>query len=239
MNSEYGEKYRQLYETHWWWRARERAILDALDRQFRGSSSERILDIGCGDGLFFDKLCQFGEVDGVEVCADLVSADNPHRERIHVGPFDDSFQPSRQYTAILMLDVLEHLPDPVAALRKTHSLLAPDGKLLIHVPAFRSLWTNHDVLNQHYTRYDRRSLMGLVQKASLVVERMKYLFYWTCPVKLAIRLKERLTSARPAPPTTPPAAVNRLCYLACRFEQLACRRFAPPFGSSLMAVVAK
>ena len=111
MDRDYGLKYRNLYENHWWWRARECAILTRFEA-ISSVGEHRILDIGCGDGLFFDKLSAFGDVHGVEVNRQLVSPDNPHRDRIHVGPFDDSYQPGRQFSVILMLDVLEHLPDP-------------------------------------------------------------------------------------------------------------------------------
>ena len=71
--------------------------------------------------------------------AALVSSDNPHRDRVYIGEFDDRFLPGKRYSLILMLDVLEHLPDPAAALRRVESLLQPDGKFVVTVPAFRAL----------------------------------------------------------------------------------------------------
>src|SRR2546426_4518668 len=51
---------------HWWWRARERLILDVLRRLRPGAGWSAILDVGCGDGLFFERLAEFGPVEGVE-----------------------------------------------------------------------------------------------------------------------------------------------------------------------------
>ena len=76
------------------------------------SRRERILDIGCGDALFFDRLAEFGEVEGVEPCLDLISPGNPHRDRIYVCPFDENFRPGKQYSLILMLDVLSIWRNP-------------------------------------------------------------------------------------------------------------------------------
>ena len=55
-------------------------------------------------------------MEGVEIDGSLVSHHNPYRERIYIGPFDRSFQPSKQFTLIVLLDVLEHLQDPRKAI---------------------------------------------------------------------------------------------------------------------------
>ena len=237
MNSDYAARYRHLYMNHWWWRAREEAILRVLQHLPRGRWRQQILDIGCGDGLLFDKLREFGDVEGVEVCADLVSPGSPWRDQIHVGPFDESFQPEGQYDRILMLDVLEHFENPLAALRHARTLLAPNGILVIHVPALRMLWTSHDDVNHHYTRYTRRTLRQVVHQASLNVESMRYLFHWTCPVKLAIRAKESLLAATSRLPSVPRPWLNRFCLRLCQLEQRIFRRHSPGFGSSILAVV--
>ena len=236
MDSDYAANYRRLYENHWWWRAREAAVLQVLQEHCSADSPRRILDIGCGDGLLFDKLAPWGEVEGVEVCSELVSSDNPWRSNIYLGPFDELYQPARKYDLILMLDVLEHFEDPVAALRHASRLLEPDGMLLIHVPAFRALWTSHDDINHHYTRYSQRSLRHVLQQAAFDVTRQQYTFYWTCPVKLAIRAKERLLGTASRPAEVPPSWVNSICYQLCRLEQRLFRRRSPGFGSSILAL---
>src|SRR5688572_18724787 len=116
MKSEYARAYGELYRRHWWWRAREAMLLRELRRRSPGNGRGRILDVGCGDGLCFDELQALGEVWGVEAAASLVASDGPYQTRIHVGRFDRSFEPAAPFGLILMLDVLEHLSDPVEAL---------------------------------------------------------------------------------------------------------------------------
>ena len=239
MQADYAAQYRELYQRHWWWRARERFILRELDRLELRLGIESILDVGCGDGLFFDELSRYGDVHGVEADEALVSPGGVWRERIHIGPFDERFQPQRRFTLIVMLDVLEHLADPLSALAHVDRLLADDGKLLLTVPAFNLLWTTHDDLNHHYTRYTKSRLGEVAEKAGLEVLRMRYLFQWTCPVKLAVRLKERLVSTKPASPRLPSPIVNRALYGATLLEQAIMERLPPPFGSSLLMVARK
>ena len=237
MNTDYAVTYRDLYRRHWWWRAREHAILKEIAGGLTASNVPRsILDVGCGDGLLFDALRPYGEVFGVEPDATTISPQSPWRDRIFQQPFDRQFQPGRSFDLILMLDVLEHLEDRAAALSQARSLLRDGGRLLITVPALQVLWTNHDDLNHHYRRYTKDSLRDDLRRTAWRIRQLRYLFHWTCPAKLAVRLSESLSPRPPAPPRVPHWLVNSLCYTACRFEQATISRVDMPFGSSLLAI---
>lgn len=239
MDTEYGARYRDLYERHWWWRARERVVLDVLRRHRPVAGWRTILDVGCGDGLFFDALAQLDGVqlvEGVEPARALVSPNGRHVDRIHVVPFDASFDTGRRYSLVLMLDVLEHLEDPGAALRHALSLLEPGGVFLATVPAFMALWTRHDALNHHFTRYDRRSMRALAHNAGLRIDEARYLFHWTALAKLATRVVEAIVPGAPAAPKVPPAPINSALYAITRLEQRLTSGLPLPFGSSLLVV---
>ena len=239
MDADYGAQYRALFEHHWWWRARERVILAALERHRPASGWRNVLDVGCGDGLFFDALAQLEGVklvEGVEPGAALVSPTGPHRASIHVAPFDESFDTGRRYSLVLMLDVLEHLPDPAAALRHALSLLETDGVFVATVPAFMALWTRHDDLNHHYTRYDRASMEALAAKAGLRIVEARYFFHWTAGAKLLTRMAERIRPGAPSAPSVPAGPVNRALYGLSRLEERLLGGLGIPFGSSLLVV---
>jgi SAM-dependent methyltransferase len=235
MDAEYARHYRDLYQRHWWWRAREALVLATIRRLRAGRGPGRILDVGSGDGLFFGRLAEFGEVEGIEPDASLLSAGSPHRARITVAPFDTRFQPGHRYALVLMLDVLEHLADAEGALRHARSLLEPDGRLVVTVPAFGWLWTHHDELNRHYLRYTRATFADVAARAGLWVEESRYFFHWTVPGKLAVRAKERVLGPG-GPERVPPAPLNRALYLLSRAEQATAGTLHLPFGTSLLAV---
>ena len=236
MDREYGNRYRDLYEKHWWWRARTKYIVDTLRRYRPQSGWTTILDVGCGDALFFERLKEFGDVEGVEPCRELVSPDNPHRSRIHIGSFDEHFAPGKSYSLVLMLDVLEHLPDPIAALKHAMELLEAQGTFIATVPAFKVLWTNHDLLNHHFTRYTQQSFREIADRAGLEIEEERYLYHWTFPVKLGIRLAERTLHLKPKPPMVGKGWTNEFLYAVSRLEQVVLSSLPIPFGSSLMVV---
>jgi SAM-dependent methyltransferase len=239
VDPKYGEAYRELFEKHWWWRSRTELIVDKLRQMRPTRQHERILDIGCGDGLFFDRLAEFGEVEGVEPSMDLVSPHNPHRSRIHVCPFDENFRPGKQYSLVTMLDVLEHLENPIDALRHALELLAPAGLMIITVPALMALWTNHDVLNHHLTRYTKRSFRQVACLAGFETQEERYLYHWTCPVKLGVRVMEGLVRSQPEAPRIPASWANDVLFRVSRFEQRTLSTLPMPFGSSLMVVGGK
>lgn len=191
MDSRYATVYADLYRRHWWWRAREAAVVATI-QELALPRPAQILDVGCGDALFFDRLEEFGAVEGLEVDASLVSAETRQTRRVFVQPFDAAFDPGKRYDLILMLDVLEHVPDPEAALRHATHLLEPGGYLLVTVPALRWLWTSHDDFNQHRTRYHRDELGQELRHAGLAVEALRFLFLWPVVGKIGVKLKEKL-----------------------------------------------
>ena len=166
----------------------------------------------------------------------MIDPQGGFRDRIHIGPFDDSFAPGRRYGLMLMLDVLEHLTEPERAIRHALDLLEPDGLFLATVPAFNALWTGHDDLNQHLRRYTKGSFKRLARSAGLQIGTLCYFFHWTFPGKLGVRLVEAIRSSQPRPPTVPKPVINNSLYALSRFEAATVGRLRLPFGSSLLAV---
>jgi SAM-dependent methyltransferase len=238
MEPEYARRYRALWERHWWWRARRRLILSCLTRLRAEAPFGRILDVGCGSGLFFEALSAFGSVEGVEPDVELAAA-SAWRDHIHAGPFDRSLGLEGTYGLVLFLDVLEHLADPVPALRYAVDLLAPGGRVVITVPAFRFLWTHHDVINRHERRYTRRGLGRELRAAGLAAREVRYFFHWTVAAKLAVRLVEGLSGRPSPPPRVPPAGLNAALYALSRLEQRAIGPLRLPFGTSILAIASR
>ena len=63
LQAEYAQRYRVLWRRHWRWRSRESFVIGWIERLHGCSPCRRILDVGCGDGLFFERLVAFGRYD--------------------------------------------------------------------------------------------------------------------------------------------------------------------------------
>ncbi|MGH8482447.1 MAG: class I SAM-dependent methyltransferase [Nevskiaceae bacterium] len=70
----------------------------------------------------------------------------------------------------LLLDVLEHLPDPSRALDQVHGALKPGGRLILQVPF---LYPLHDVPHD-YTRWTEHGLRALAGRSGFSIERATY-----------------------------------------------------------------
>lgn len=237
MEPEYARQYQRLYQQHWWWRAREAVILEELRRLISPASRPRILDVGCGAGLFFDRLSEWGEVYGVESDAQIVAMAGRHASRIRHAAVDGNFALDETFDVILLLDVLEHLPDPIECLRAIGRHLTPGGQILLTLPAFRCLWTSHDRLNHHRTRYTKRALCQEAAAADLEVIRQFYFFHWMFAAKMAVRIKESFAKPQPKSPAVPLTIVNRALLWGCQIERATYGRLPLPFGGSLLGVL--
>lgn len=234
MDAAYTAAYADLYRRHWWWRVRERILLDKI-RTLLGSRAQdaRILDVGCGAGLFFDALEQFGHVEGIEADPLAVRQSGRWRSRIHVGELE-TFTTGAPFDVILALDVVEHVPAPDIMLRRAAALLARDGRMLITAPAFDWLWTSHDDLNHHVKRYNAAQMRELARNAGLVPLETRYLFQSLVVPKLVVRTREALRPSSASVPRVPPDALNRVLQGWFRAENAIAGWL--PFGSSVMAV---
>jgi SAM-dependent methyltransferase len=235
MDPAYAAAYRDLYERHWWWRARERFLLDRLEAASGGRTDLRILDVGCGDALFFDELQMFGGVTGIETDASFLS-DGRWRSRIHTEPLDEAWARSHTFDWILMLDVLEHVEEADALLSAARTTLASGGRLFITVPALPALWTYHDELNHHFRRYTRTSLHAAMIRARLEPLELRYFFHWLAPLKLLVRCREAIVPRKSGSIERVPApALNGMAYAVSRVEQIIPGSGRIPFGTSLYA----
>jgi SAM-dependent methyltransferase len=238
MDAGYAARYADLHARHWWWRSREEYVIRQV-RKLAGGRRLRILDIGCGDGLAWNALAPFGDVEGIEPDAGLLRSDSPHRDRIEISPFPGRPRTQR-YDLLLMLDVLEHIEDDKAALAAAWDLLLPGGHLVLTVPALMLLWSEFDVLNRHHRRYRPGPLAELLRGAGFEVLVDRYYFFWSALPLLGRKLLFRAKDADDSKfINVPPAPVNRLLHIASAIDHHVTSKLPAPFGSSIIAVARK
>jgi SAM-dependent methyltransferase len=101
----------------------------------KGSGRPRLLDVGCGFGGFVAAMRERGwDAEGVDPSPAVVAA-AAHRGRpVWLGTLEGLPEECGGYDAVTMFYVLEHLPDPLAAVEKAWRLLSRGGTILIRVP---------------------------------------------------------------------------------------------------------
>jgi 2-polyprenyl-3-methyl-5-hydroxy-6-metoxy-1,4-benzoquinol methylase len=136
----------------------------------------RLLEVGCGHGLLLDEARRLGyETVGLEVSLAAVDfardvLDLDVREQT-IEELDDL----ERFDVIALVDVLEHLPDPVATITRCNELLASDGVLCIVTPdpssptarlAGRRWWA---LVPAHSYLLPRRTLLELLAARGLTI----------------------------------------------------------------------
>ncbi len=102
-----------------------------IERYVRGGS---ILDVGCAAGFFLEALGPTWDPYGCDASSAMARvAKEKFPERIAEAGFEE-YSPGRTFDVITMWDVIEHVADPVACIKKISSLLNDDGFLFIGTP---------------------------------------------------------------------------------------------------------
>jgi SAM-dependent methyltransferase len=161
-----------------------------------------VLDLGAGDG-FVGGLLLDALPDGSSVtCVDAEYTDQHLASLAGAAPRIQFTRtsPDREFDAIAMLDVLEHIADDRGFLRDfVPRRLRPGGRLLVSVPAHQALFTQHDVALGHHRRYAQGELRDVLASAGLVPLMAGSLFGSLLAPRALAKLRERARGIRSAP----------------------------------------
>jgi SAM-dependent methyltransferase len=238
------EKLARQEREYWWHRSRAHVLRQLVHAHCR--DCRLVLDAGCGTG---------GNIDWLSTKATVVAADTSHEalrllsirrpERLVASDVEHQPWPDATFDLILMADVLEHVDDRTA-LAEAFRILRPGGILVATVPAYKLLWSDHDVALHHKRRYTKALLTARVRTAGFEIRLASYLFMVALLPALLARtvwmLSRRLQSERPPPATLRPSlpkVVNDVLVLAHRGEAALLQRTSLPFGLSVACVAAK
>jgi len=238
MEREVYHRMAALQDRHWWFVGRRRVLAAVLAR-LNLPKGARILEAGCGTGGNLAMLSCFGDVHGFEPDAEARALVDGHMScDLRDGRLPDGipFAPG-SFDLVTALDVVEHLEDDRASLQALAAQLRPGGLLLITVPAWKFLWSQHDESHHHRRRYGRDELLRLVEEVGLRPELVTFFNSLLFPVVVLVRLLKKLLRIEDAADDVlPPAAANRLLTALFAAERFFVGRLPMPPGVSLLVV---
>jgi glycosyltransferase involved in cell wall biosynthesis len=155
-----------------------------VDR-FRPALGKRILEIGAGFGnmsrhLAGAELLVVSDLDpvGIEYLKGVFRDQKNVRVASYRFPLEPAARQELKALApdtVVCLNVLEHIEEDDATLADLKEVLAPGGRLVLLVPAQKSLYGTLDEHLRHFRRYEKDELTGKLATAGFAVEDCRFL----------------------------------------------------------------
>ena len=146
--------------------------------------TKTLFDVGAGSGFFASIFVSHDEKIKA-YCIDPYYSDEQVGEKRNLIFVRDV--PSVQPDTLLFIDVLEHVEDDLKLLSQYVDKSQKDAVFVISVPAFQSLWSNHDVFLEHFRRYRKADVQKLIKNAGLIELEASYIFGSIFPLVWIIR----------------------------------------------------
>ena len=142
----------------------------------------RLLEVGCAYGFFLQEAKPWFDVTGIELAADAAAHCARSGLTVHAGMADEAtLRCLGTFDVIVMLDVIEHLPDPHGMLRLLGRHLAPGGIIVITTGDFGSpvarlsgRYWRLMTPPQHLWFFTRVSLARMARSADLALEHVDH-----------------------------------------------------------------
>ena len=221
--------------THWWFRSKA-TFVSLLIRRFAATDGW-LVDIGAGPGGVTAMLGWAPDRSvALERNIQLVR-ETKRRNAVQAVVGDASQLPIADATAniVCLLDVIEHLSDPVSAIREAARILTSDGRLIINVPAHPRLWSSADEVLGHAKRYTRKSLSAELEQGGCEIVWSSHVFSWLV-VPVWLRRRTRPSGEPQLGLDVSSPVIDRLSMLLTRVEWLVASHIPLVFGTSVLCI---
>jgi SAM-dependent methyltransferase len=228
----------ELEECYWWHVAKRELAIELLNRH--APPPGRLVEGGigaCRNLLAFQEMGY--QVTGFDVMSEAVQLGRSRglsdvREQDLGAPWPDCKNDVR---AVVLLDVLEHVADPVQVLTHARDVLDDKGAIIATVPAYQFLFSDWDRALGHYRRYTASLLKRHATEAGLKIKVLTHWNSFTLPAAIAVRGVQKVSPrGRSAEFPRVNPLTNRLLKGCAAAERWMVHRTGVPFGLSVVGV---
>lgn len=245
MKLELYDKMFRVESYHWWFTGKKRIVVSLIERlTYQNKDTIRLADFGCGCGLMLGELKRFGEVTGIDMHP--LAIKYCHRSfdgQLVQADLSESLHMDNVFDIGVALDIIEHIRDDNLAIKNIWKSLKPGGYLVLTVPAFQWLWSQNDINNMHYRRYNRKQLSSLLHENGFTISYLGYYNFFLFLPAAIIRVINKFIkfdNNNSVEMSIKDGVVNRILREIFAYERVAiCNHKHFPFGLSLIAVAKK
>jgi ubiquinone/menaquinone biosynthesis C-methylase UbiE len=240
MDKDYELKHHKLEEDNWWFKTRREITLDLIQKN-KGNKSSKILDIGCAGGhlLNFLKKRGFKNLYGVDISETAIK--ETKSKGIQNATVQDSINTNfkeNTFDFIIASDILEHIKEDSKAIEEYQRILKKGGKLIVFVPAFRFLWSEHDEICHHFRRYKKQELKELISN-KLQIKRISFWNFTLFPIISIVKIIYSIINKKSDQLYKTNPISNKILYYLLKTENQILKKINFPFGISLFCLSEK
>jgi SAM-dependent methyltransferase len=233
----------EVEDSYWWFVARNNIIKKIIKEYCRLPEGSVVLDIGCGTGSFAKGISEDYQVHCLDTSSlalhycELRGLNNLHNCTVQ------EFSPNDlSINAITMLDVLEHIEDDRSVVKRIYEILSKEGIYIATVPAYKWLWSGHDILHQHWRRYKSNELINIIKNEGFTILYHTYFDTFLFPLAALKRIWGKITGEgkkNVEPVELVPDLINKLFTKIFSFEGNLIPKVKFPFGLSILVIAIK
>lgn len=233
----------ELENSYWWFVARKKILRDLIQRYCLFNNETNLLDVGCGTGGFASFISQYCNVICLDT-SDLALSYCKKRglNNLYQGTLEEFNTDNNKIQIISMLDVVEHIENDKRVIERAYELLEENGCLIITVPAYKWLWSEHDEIHMHKRRYTKKEIVKLIESAGFKIVFATYFNFFLFPTVALMRIIEILlkTKKKIERPVVPvPTFINIILEKIFSLEKYFLKFFKFPFGLSILIIAKK
>lgn len=235
----------KLEKFHWWFVYRQNVLKFVLKNYLASLKKDSaIIDIGCGTGGNLQLLSKdYTNIAGIDnnKCA-IEYCKNKGLSNVRHGELPNLENvPDESIDLFLLFDVLEHVEDDKLSIEVLRNKLKPNGYILLTVPAFSFLWSQHDKDFHHKRRYNLKQIEKILTDCEFKIIKGCYLYFMLFPIILIARLLKKVFKKYSGADDFQlnNSFLNKIIIKLLSIEIKLLKIFNYPFGSSILLLVKK
>jgi len=252
LNVEEYEVMHAMEKNHWWYQGL-RDYLNTFIRLYpvEANAKVKILDAGCGTGgnlAFLSSISSSYSLEGFDLSDKAVeySSTKAPSAEIYSGNICAPMLKGESYDIAYSMDVvcIPGWTNAKDGLKQICSALKPGGVLIINLPAYQWMYSEHDVAVHVSERFTKANVEEMVVELGLQMQSCSYRVFFLFPLVFLLRLptilfKKKMEKAK-SDLSLPSPLLNRLLSSTLKLEnRLIKMGLTLPFGSSISFVASK
>ncbi len=244
-----------MEDEYWWYIGLRELIMSFIERINKKGEKLKILDAGCGTGMMLES-CKYHEVYGLDFSKEALKyCKLRNLTDLMQGSINDLPFKNNYFDIVFSFDVIGQeldfprsssniIKDNIRTLKEIGRVMNKNGILILNLPAYNFIRSNHDKAVGINRRYTIKELKDSVQKAGFEIENITYRNTILFPISVVKRIIDRKLCVEKEEPESDlkplPCWINRLFIHILFFENKLIRSGVRlPFGMSIYCVSRK